>query len=360
MRDPKEAREAVLAADKELALAFARRMEAARQEALCLKERGLGVHEADPEQVAQNGALIPDEELRAYYPLFASHVDGLAEELYHRIMQGLKVAYAGVEGAFAENAARRIFPDGQTVAYPDFRCAYEAVEKGECDCCVLPLENSYAGDVAQVMDLGYFGSLYINGVYDVRICQCLLGTPDATLEGITAALSHPQALSQCAGFLSQRNITPRECSNTAVAARQVAESADPTVGAIGSPEAAALYGLKVLASAINESAGNTTRFAVFSRVPHQATAEDHRFILTFTVKNEAGALARAISIIGERGFNMRSLKSRPSKNLAWSYYFYIEGEGDLSSPAGIRMMEKLQGICSGLKVLGCYKTEVEL
>jgi chorismate mutase/prephenate dehydratase len=315
----------------------------------------------NPEQVlTENATLIEDEELRSYYPLFLRNVMGLSTQVEHRVMDGIRVAYAGVPGAFAALAAHKIFHGCREIPYPDFRAAYEAVEAGESDCAVLPIENSYAGDVAQVMDLAYFGSLYINGVYDVRINQCLLGTPDATLDGVTEVVSHPQALSQCAEYLASRGVVLTEASNTAVAARRVAQEGDPTVAAIGSPEAAELYGLKILASNINESNTNTTRFAVFTRVPHLGGANDGQFIMTFTVKNEAGALAKAISILGDCGFNMRSLKSRPTKKLIWSNFFYLEGEGNLSSDAGEEMLKRLSAVCSGLKVLGSFDREVYL
>ncbi len=356
------AKQTLKSIDREMALLFERRMAAARDVATAQREMAIPAGEPfSPDCVIEeNAPLIVDEELRSYYPLFLNHLMGLASQVEHRVMDGIRVAYAGVQGAFAHIAAKKIFQNGTHIPFPDFRLAYEAVEKGECDCAVLPLENSYAGDVAQVMDLAYFGSLYINGVYDIRVTQCLLGTPDATLQDVKEVLSHPQALSQCADYLAKLGVQVTEASNTAVAARKVAETASPTLAAIGSPEAAELYGLKVLEANINESAVNTTRFAVFCRTPRVVSANDGCFIMTFTVKNEAGALAKAISIIGERGFNMRSLKSRPSKNLSWSYYFYIEAEGNLSSPAGIRMLEKLGTICSGLKILATYDKEVTL
>ena len=348
--------------DRDLALLFEKRLAAARDVALA--QRALAIPAAEPFSpdaiIEENSPLFADEELRSYYPLFLNHLMGLSSQVEHRVMSGIRVAYAGTEGAFAHIAARKIFSNGTHIPYPDFRLAYEAVENGECDCAVLPIENSYAGDVAQVMDLSYFGSLYINGVYDIRVTQCLLGTQDATRESIKEVISHPQALSQCAEYLAKLGVQVSEASNTAIAARKVAETASPALAAIGSPEAAELYGLKILETNINESAVNTTRFAVFTRTPNRVTNNDSCFIMTFTVKNEAGALAKAISILGERGFNMRSLKSRPNKNLSWNYYFYIEAEGNLASPAGIRMLDKLGTICSGLKILASYEREIPL
>ena len=357
----KKAIDEVREADLALALAFERRMRAGGEVAACQREEGLPASVAvDPETTVREVApSLSDDLMRSYYPLFLKSVLGLSESLNHRVAEGQRIAYAGVPGAFACVAARKIFPDGTLCPYPDFRLAYTAVEAGECDAAVLPLENSFAGDVAQVMDLAYFGSLYINGVWEMRGAQCLAGVAGANADTVTTVISHPQALSQCAPFLAARGYALREESNTAVAASRVAALGDPTVAAICSPEAAALYGLTVLAANINENASNTTRFAVMTRVPHHAYRSDACFILTFTVRNEAGALAKAIAAIGAHGFNMRSLRSRPTKKLLWSNFFFLEAEGNLASEEGKRMLDELSAYVSGLKVLGSYEAGVE-
>ena len=132
---------------------------------------------------------------------------------------------------------------------------------------------------------------------------------------------------------------------------------DETVAAIGCAEAAELYGLSVLQKNINESRANTTRFGVFSRAenPSAGYSESDGFSLVFTVKNEAGALADALGVIGEAGFNMRTLRSRPRKELVWNYYFYLEAEGALRSEAGEKMLEGLRKYCDRLKVVGIYR-----
>ncbi len=350
-----DAKEKLRAADADLADAFRRRMEAVCEITACEREKGHPM----PIVASTTEFCEGDDLIRGYYPLFVRHLEGLGEQIGHRIMDGIRVAYAGCPGAFAELAARRIYPDGHLVPCADFRAAYETVERGECDAAVLPLENSYAGDVAQVMDLAYFGALHIRGVYDVRVNQCLVGVPGAELGGIREVISHPQALSQCAGYIAQHGFLSREAENTAFAARYVSELHDPAVAAICNKEAAPLYGLTVLAENINESTMNTTRFAVFCRAPEE-NREDRCFMLAFTVRNEAGFLGRAISVIGENGFNMRSLKSRPTKNLNWDYYFYVEGEGSIYSPAGEKLLRELGDVCSGLKIIGTFGKEVTI
>ena len=129
-----------------------------------------------------------------------------------------------------------------------------------------------------------------------------------------------------------------------------------TVAAIASEEAAKIFGLEVLERNINASANNTTRFVVLSRSENKSNIKCNRTttLLLFTVKNEAGALAKAIDIIGKHGFNMRSLRSRPMKDLLWQYYFYVEAEGNLNTDEGVAMLRELEGYCDRLRAVGTF------
>ena len=284
----------------------------------------------------------------------------ISKNFQHRLLEGMKVAFSGVEGAFANIAANRIFPDAIAVPFPDFKLAYDSVINGECDCVILPIENSFNGDVGQVMDLSFFGDLYINGVYDISIVQNLLANENADLESIKTVISHPQALGQCADYIKKHNFAMEDAVNTAIAAKYVAESGRTDIAAIGSLEAAEKYGLKVVESHINSSGSNTTRFAAFSRTSKHPSPLDEHFIMLFTVKNEAGSLGKAISVIGDNGFNLKSLKSRPTKELIWSYYFFVEGEGNIRSPKGEKMLDELKNHCDKLKVIASFEKEIVL
>ena len=132
------------------------------------------------------------------------------------------------------------------------------------------------------------------------------------------------------------------------------------IAAIASDDAAEKYGLEILRQHINESNNNTTRFAVFSRSAKMPSADDKHFIMMFTVTNEAGSLGKAISIIGENGFNLKALKSRPTKELIWNYYFFVEGEGNINSDKGKKMLSELKEKCSDLRIIGNFEKEVVL
>ena len=351
-----EARQEIALIDREMAALFEKRLRAGAVIAEWKKERGLPVRDAVQEAkvLDRNVKLLEDADKRGIYLNFMRDVMRYTRQYEHRLIEGARVAYSGVEGAFAQIAASRIFPGARLFPCTSFEEAYSAVVRGDCESAVLPIENSYAGEVGLVMDLMFEGPLYVNGVYDMAVDQCLLGTQDASLEGIRTVISHPQALNQCRVYLAGHGMETVEASNTAVAAQTVAEKGDPSLAAIASAGAASLYGLKILDPSINESRANTTRFAVFSPVETGRHDPGSAFLLLFTVSDEAGSLAKAVNVISGRGFNMRVLRSRPMKRLPWHYYFYAEVLGDDDSEEGRQLLEELKTVCKTVKIAGRY------
>lgn len=348
--------------DKQMAELFEKRMKASKTVAEYKKLNGLRIEDLSREadNLKRNSEYIASEDYKSYYINFAQSLMDISKKYQHKLLEGMRVAFSGVEGAFANIAASKVFPDAITVGFSDFKSAYNSVVSGECDCVILPIENSYNGDVGQVMDLAFFGKLYINGVYDIEVVQNLLGVNGAKIEDIKTVMSHPQAIGQCAEYIRRHNFGVIEAVNTAFAAKEVAKLNDPAIAAIASEEAAEKFGLVKLDGHINESSNNTTRFAVFSRTPKTPSRDDNHFIMLFTVKNEAGALGKAISLIGDNGFNLKALKSRPTKDLIWSYYFFVEGEGNINSEKGKNMLKELKEICSEIKVIGSFEKEIHL
>lgn len=362
MADLNKARQDINAIDKQMAELFSKRMDAVRVVAEYKKEHGVPVTDAAREaEVIKRGAeLIEDEDYRSYYVSFLQNNMELSKAFQHRLLDGMRVAYSGVTGAFANIVAKRVFPDGTAVGYGDFKAAYEAVVSGECDCALLPLENSFNGDVNKVLDLAFFGSLYMTGIYEAEIVQNLLANKGATLSSIKTVISHPQALGQCAAYIEKYGFNTEEAVNTAVAAKYVAESGRTDIAAIASEEAAEEFSLTRIEGHINQNSNNTTRFAVFSRAERVESVTDNHFVMLFTVKNAAGSLGRAVSVIGEHGFNLRALKSRPTKELMWDYYFYAEGEGNLATEKGKKMLKELSKCCNSVKVLGNFEKEIKV
>ncbi len=358
-----QARKTIDSIDRQMADLFCQRMKAVEQVSLYKQEHGLPILNTKREQevIEKNTALVDDPALQSYYIRFLQDTMAISRRYQSHLTKGMKVAYCGVEGAFAHIASGRIFPTARLVAFNDFADAYQAVCDGDCDAAVLPIENSYAGEVGQVMDLAFSGNLYISGIYELPITHHLLGLPGAKSEEIHQVVSHPQALSQCAPYMKEHNLKGISYANTAMAAQYVVECDDKSLGAIASIETAKLYHLEVLEKNINSSRSNTTRFAVFTRTPNKQEEANHsHFILTYTVKHEAGALAKTIATIGKYGFNMCSMRSRPMKELLWQYYFYVEAKGDINTPLGQVMLEELSTLCEQLKVCGTFKNHGEL
>ncbi len=355
-----QARKTIGEVDRQIALLFEERMEAVKLVAEYKMERGLPIFDGSRENevVKNNLDNISDEQIKEYYVPFIRNTMEISKRYQHRLMQGLNVAYSGVEGAFAHIAAGRIFPDGNRISYPDFRAAYEAVEKGECDCAVIPIENSRAGEVGQVIDLLFSGSLYVNGIYSLDVRHNLIGLRGATEKDIDKVVSHQQALDQCANYIRNQGYKSESFENTAMAAKYVANLADPSVAAIASRETAELYGLDIVRENINEASNNTTRFVVLSRTLCKEK-RDHS-IIVFTVPDKAGALAHAINVIGHHGYSMRSIKSRAMKELIWTYYFYVEITGDLQSKRGKYMLDELSECCDRLKMIGTFKDNCKI
>lgn len=356
-----EARQIINSVDAQMAELFVERMRAVEIVYEHKKEFGLPILDSKREElvIENNCARIKDEVLKEYYIDYLKNLMSISRSYQHRMQNGLKVAYSGVEGAFAHIAAGRIFPAGERVSYRDFKATYDSVVSGESDVAVLPIENSYAGEVGQTMDLIFSGMLYINGIYELEIHQNLLGLKDATIEDIRKVTSHPQALSQCHDYIKMRGFDTEEANNTALAAKMVVEINDKSIGAIASVETAEIYGLKVLEANINKSGENTTRFVILSKVMAN-TPSLSSSVLMLSVKNEAGSLAKAVSIIGKYGFNMTALRSRPMKKHSWQYYFYIEIDGTVESENGKRMIEELNQVCDKLKVAGTFAPHTEI
>lgn len=352
-----KAREEINAIDSEMAKLFERRMIAAELVAEHKRTTGMPIYDKarEDEVIRRNVEYIENPEIKGYYTKFLENTMSISRRYQERLLGKMKVAYSGVEGAFACSMVKKIYPYADRVPYPNFREAYDSVVDGECDCAVLPIENSTAGEVGNVLDMMFAGNLNICGVYNLFITQNLIGCKGASIDDVREVISHPQALAQSAAYIRSHGFLQREAENTALAAKFVAEQNDPTLAAIASEDTAELYGLKILEKNLNDKNINTTRFAVFTRTPTTYGGKDKHSILMFTVSNQAGSLGHAVNVIGKYGYNMRCLRSRPMKELMWKYYFYVELEGDLDCDDGRKMVSELNACCDKFKVIGSFK-----
>lgn len=359
MGNIEEYRQEINDLDIQLAVLFKKRMAVSKKVAEYKMEFGLPVKDNNREgQIyAKCAERINDSELEPYYVNFQKSIIEISCDYQEHVMEGQRVSYSGVTGAYAYLASSKLFPEAKLLSCSNFDTAYNEVVEGRADFAVLPLENSYAGDIGAVMDMAFDGPLHVNRTCNLSIEHSLLGVEGASIEGIKTVVSHPQALSQCDAYIKEHGFATREYVNTARAAQYVKELNDPAVAAIASKETAALFGLKPLDKKINTVGNNSTKFGAFSRVPVPEKSLEGKktsFIILFSLKNKAGALAMTLDIMAAHGFNLKNLKSRPLKGSLWEYYFYMEAEGDIYSENGQDALRELGVVCEKVRLLGAY------
>lgn len=268
----------------------------------------------------------------------------------------LKIAYQGVTGAYSNIACQNIYPNQEYISCSTFEEAMNLVQNNLADLAVIPVENSNAGRVADVHFLLPDTGLFITGEYFLRIEHQLLGLKGSTLDNITTASSHPQALAQCSDFLKQHHIKPIARIDTAKSCEDIIKSNDITQAAIASKLAGEIYNLEILASNIENSSNNTTRFLIIS--PHNAIPENDgkKFITSFVfhVKSIPAALYKALGGFATNGINITKLESYLVEGKFVSAQFYAEIEAHPSEISYKNAFEELKFFADYIKILGTY------
>ncbi len=270
-----------------------------------------------------------------------------------------RVACQGCAGAFSHLAAKEVFPEASFLFFPTFEGALCALKEGTADRAVLPVENSEAGRVADCHILLPESGAFIVGEHFLRIEHHLLGVKGANVRDVKTVRSHVQALSQCAKTLARMGITPYPAANTAMAAKETAENADKSVGAVASETAAELYGLDVLKRNIEDSPNNTTRFLILSaeeRLP-DAKEKDVLTSFVFKVRNIPAALYKSLGGFATNGVNILRLESYVDPLHFVSAGFFADVEGHPASPAFKRAMNELAFFAEKIQILGTYPAD---
>jgi prephenate dehydratase len=269
------------------------------------------------------------------------------------------IAYAGEPGAFAEDAVLAAFGDVPRTSLGSFRAVFDAVTTGEAAAGVVPIENVIHGTVRENYDLLIEYELGIVGEVVVPVRLCLSALPGQRIEEIERVYSHIQALGQAEAFLRSRSWQLLSTYNTAGAGKSIAEAGERGAAAVLSPRAAGLFGLEVLADDIGDLPDNRTRFLVLAlpggRVPALLDVPVlRRTTLVVAVRNEPGTLLAVLRVIAVHGLNMRKLESRPSRERAWEYVFWIDLDGDVAEPEMAAALEEVRGVTTMTRVLGSY------
>ena len=272
------------------------------------------------------------------------------------ISRAKRVAFQGEAGAYANLAAREALPHALAIPRPTFDDAVAAVRDGETDLCIIPVENSLHGRIADIHHLLPDAGLYIVGEHFLRIQHQLLGLKGATLAGLKTVMSQGPALGQCRKLIREMKLTAQNWHDTAGSARHVAELKDPSVAAIASSLAGDIYGLEILKANVEDETHNMTRFLIMAREPDDAAHDGTAVITTFIfrVRNVPAALYKALGGFATNGVNMMKLESYQLGGSFNATQFYADIEGHPEERAVRLALEELQFFTSKLSILGVY------
>jgi prephenate dehydratase len=264
-----------------------------------------------------------------------------------------RVAYQGEPGAYSEVAVRDLFPEGDAIPFRTLRQVFAAVESAAVDHGVVPLENSLAGSINETYDLLSPGKAFVIGEVIVAVNHALLALPGTRMEDVKRITSHPQALAQCQEFLATLDVEPVPVYDTAGAAKRISEEQRQGEAAIASEDAARIYGLEVLASRIQTSPHNQTRFAAVGRELRPLGTADKTSLL-LELRHEPGSLYRCLRPFADRGLNLLKLESRPIGDRPWEYWFYLDVQAGIGDPALTEALADLEDAAGRVQVVGTY------
>jgi prephenate dehydratase len=267
-----------------------------------------------------------------------------------------KVGFQGECGAYSHIACHEVFPGCQAVPCLTFEDAFEAVETGDVDVAILPIENSIVGRVPDIHHLLRTSGLQIIAERFVSVRHQLMAARGATLNLIKSVESHSMALRQCRNVIRKWGLSPLAAANTAVAARKVAESGDRTRAAIASRLAAQIYDLEILAEDVDDESHNTTRFIALARESVWPSPGAAPLITTvvFRARNLPAALFKALGGFATNGVDMMKLESYMVGGEFVATEFYCDVEGHPESRNLMLALEELKFFSEELKILGVY------
>ena len=270
-----------------------------------------------------------------------------------------RIAYQGEPGANSHLVCMQHYPEWEALACASFEDVFAAVESGEADLAMIPIDNSIAGRVADIHHFLPTSGLHIIGEHFLRIQFTLMGVPGSTLETIRTVHSHVHALGQCRKVIRELGLVPVISGDTAGAAREIAELADPTQAAIAPALAAEIYGLTILREDVEDEDHNTTRFVVLSREPDPAAADGGPVVTSFVfnVRNLPAALYKALGGFATNGVNMTKLESYMVGGEFTATQFLAEVDGHPDDPPLKRAFEELSFFTTDVKVIGVYPAD---
>ncbi len=276
-------------------------------------------------------------------------------------MPRTKVAFQGEKGAFSHAAVHELLGKNVTVVpCPQFEDVFQALDRGDVDAAVVPIENTLHGSVLENYDHLLKYGLPIVGETNVRIVHNLIAMPGVRWKDVRRVYSHPVALSQCRRFFARYpHLEKVPFYDTAGSVKMLAETRPPDAAAIASGIAAEIYGGRILRRSIEDDRRNFTRFFLLRRkeaVPRlpKSSKQIYKTSLVFSTRNVPGALFRALSVFALRDINLAKIESRPLRGRPWEYLFYVDLYGRLNEDRIANALKHLAELTDFQRVLGCY------
>jgi prephenate dehydratase len=266
----------------------------------------------------------------------------------------MKVAFQGEPGAFSEQASLAYFDAPETVPCESFDAVFSAVASAQCEYGLIPIENSLAGSIHQNYDLLLQNKLYIVGEHFLRVNLCLIAFPGVNKMEIRHVISHPQPLGQCAAYLHNLGVTTAPVYDTAGSVKILKASGEYTTAAIASKRAAEIYEMQILQENIEDRPENYTRFLAIAQAPVEPQ-EEAKTSVVFILKNQPGALFKALSVFALREIDLTKIESRPLQGKPWEYLFYIDFIGAMQEDRVKRALDHLGEYAVMLRVFGSYE-----
>ena len=376
--DLKQLQEQIRETDIEMSRLFAQRMELSAQLAQTRAAQGMVPIDLAGQREAK--ALFQDkagDDLSGYAGVLYATLQDVAEShqaasvktepsgLCAQIRKSLEttpdlfpekatVACQGVEGAYSQIAADKLFKEARISYVNRFEAVFSAIASGFCQYGVLPLENSTAGSVNRIYDLMMEYNFSIVRSVRVKVDHNLMARPGVKLGDIKEIFSHEQAIAQSTEFLkTMPGVKVTVFENTAMAAKMVAESDRRDIAALSSHACGQLYGLNTLKADVQDKGNNYTRFICIGKEPEIFPGADRTSVM-LTLSHQPGSLYRVMSRITALGINLTKLESRPLPDRDFEFMFYFDLDTSVYSPQFIQLMGDLEEMCETFRYLGSY------
>lgn len=265
----------------------------------------------------------------------------------------MKIAIQGEAGSFSHEAARRMASSAKIVPCALSIEVFERLDSGNVDVAVIPIENSLAGPVIDHYDLLLTHDVFVQREFHLRIEHCLIAAAGVKIGTVRQVFSHPVALAQCRDFFREhRKIKPVPFYDTAGSVKHIVANGLPDAAAIAASHAATEYGATVLRKGLEDDKQNFTRFFLIRKRP-RILPRANKTSIAFALKNQPGALFRALSVFALRDIDLSKIESRPLRGRPWEYVFYVDylrGKDQAAENA----LRHLGEVAEFVKVLGVY------